>query len=227
MIEEVRKKVYDLLKNDDSGHGVDHVERVFNLSIRFAQKENANIELTSLIALLHDVDDYKLFGEENAKNLSNAKRIMKELNIDKSIQEKVINTLERFGYSKAIHGIRPELLEGKIVSDADMCDVVGVNGIIRVFKYSLKYGKPFFDKNKYPSSDIEKYKDNKICADSSVCHLFEKALKLKKMMLTSSGKIEIEKRHNITVEMLYQLFDEEDADDWKKYLDEFLKEHYG
>ena len=40
---------------------------------------------------------------------------------------------------------------------------------------------------------IEKYKDNKICADSSVCHLFEKALKLKKMMLTSSGKIEIEK----------------------------------
>ncbi|MBQ7136850.1 MAG: HD domain-containing protein [Bacilli bacterium] len=224
MIEEVRKKVYELLKNDDSGHGIAHIERVFNLSIKFAKKENADVEITSLIALLHEVDDYKLFGEENAKNLTNAKRIMREVNIDKSIQKEVIAAIENFGYSKAIQGIRPRSLEGKIVSDADMCDAVGVNGLIRIFTYSLKYGKPFFDKNKFPNSYLEKNK--KICADSSVCHLFEKALKLKNMMLTSSGKREIEKRHNITVEMLYQLFDEEDAEDWIKYLDDFLTEYY-
>jgi len=224
MLEKVKSEVEKLLNSDNSGHGMDHVNRVLNLSIKFAKEENADIEIVSLIALLHDVDDYKLFGEENAKKLTNAKRIMKDINIDEGIQEKVLDSISRFGYSKAVFGIRPDSLEGKIVSDADMCDVVGVNGIIRTFQYSIKFNKPFFDRSKFPSNDLESTKKVKVSADSSVCHLFEKALKLKKMMLTESGKKEIEKRHNITIEILYQLFDEENAPEWKEYLDNYLKQ---
>jgi len=226
MVEDVKKQVLKLLSTDNSGHGMDHVDRVLNLSLKFAKEENADLEVVSLIALLHDVDDYKLFGEENAKSLTNARRIMENASISEEIQEKVLDVISNFGYSKAVNGIRPVSLEGKIVSDADMCDVVGVNGIIRTFKYSLKYNKPFFDKYIFPSDDLETTKKLKVCADSSVCHLFEKALKLKKMMLTNSGKKEIEKRHKITVDILYQLFDEEDVPEWAEYLDKYLKNNY-
>ena len=68
MIEKVREQVEELLNNDNSGHGMDHINRVLALSLKFAEKESANETIVSLVALLHDVDDYRLFGSENVKN---------------------------------------------------------------------------------------------------------------------------------------------------------------
>ena len=48
----------------------------------------------------------------------------------------------------------PTTIEGKIVSDADMCDALGANGILRVYTYSIKNGKPFFNKNTFPMEDM-------------------------------------------------------------------------
>ena len=83
MFEEIKKNVYDILCKDDSGHGYDHVERVYNLAMKFAKKENADEEVVALIALLHDVDDYKLFGKEQAADLTNAKKIMNSVGVSK------------------------------------------------------------------------------------------------------------------------------------------------
>lgn len=223
MIEEVKEQVYKLLNKDNSGHGMDHINRVLDLSLKFADKEHANREIVSLIALLHDVDDYKLFGIENAENLTNAKRIMSECAIDDEIQNKVCSELKCIGYSKLLEGFRPKTIEGQVVSDADMCDALGSNGILRVYTYSLKNGKPFFDRNVFPIEDMTADKYTKRCADSSVCHIFEKILKLKNLMITDSGKEEAKERHQIIVDFLYHLFNEENAPEWTKYLDEYLK----
>lgn len=223
MIEEVKEQVYKLLNKDNSGHGMDHINRVLDLSLKFADKEHANREIVSLIALLHDVDDYKLFGIENAENLTNAKRIMSECSIDDEIQNKVCSELKCIGYSKLLEGVRPKTIEGQVVSDADMCDALGSNGILRVYTYSLKNGKPFFDRNIFPIEDMTADKYTKRCADSSVCHIFEKILKLKNLMITDSGKEEAKERHQIIVDFLYHLFNEENAPEWTKYLDEYLK----
>lgn len=67
----------------------------------------------------------------------------------------------------------------------------------------------------------EKY--TRKCADTSVCHMFEKILKLKDLMLTNSGKEEAIKRHKIVVDFLYHLFSEENAPEWTEYLDKFIK----
>lgn len=225
-IELIQKEVHKLLNKDDSGHAMDHIKRVLNLSLKFAKKENADEKIVSLIALLHDVDDYKLFGNQNAEELTNAKNIMNNVGIEKNVQEEVIASLKNIGYSNALKGFRPTLLEGQIVSDADMCDALGVNGIIRTYKYSLKHSKPFFDKNIFPIENMSAEKYTRKCSDSSVCHLFEKVLKLKKLMLTESGKKEAEKRHEIVVNILYNLFDEEDAPNWKSYLDNYLSNEY-
>ena len=223
MIEKVKKQVSELLDKDNSGHGMDHINRVLELSLKFAEKENANKDIVSLIALLHDVDDYKLFGIDSAENLTNAKKIMEDCNVDKNTQEQVCFALNNIGYSKRLKGFCPTTLEGKIVSDADMCDALGANGILRVYTYSLKNGKPFFNKDIFPIEDMTTEKYTRRCADSSVCHIFEKILKLKSLMLTESGKEEAKSRHQIIVDFLYHLFDEENVPEWTRYLNEYLK----
>lgn len=222
MIEKVKEKVKELLNEDNSGHGMDHINRVLNLSLKFAKLENADEDIVTLISLLHDVDDYKLFGVENAYNLTNAKKIMSDCNVDKNIQEQVCFALNNIGYSKRLKGYCPTTLEGKIVSDADMCDILGANGILRVCMYHQKNESPFFDKNIFPIEDItaEKYKK---CADSGVCHIFEKVLRLKDLMLTKSGKEEAKSRTQITIDFLYHLFDEENVPEWTEYLNNYLR----
>lgn len=223
MIDNVKQEVIKLLDKDNSGHGMDHINRVLDLSLKFAEKENANAQVVALITLLHDVDDYKLFGMENAEKLINARRIMDNCNVDKDIQEQVCDALNNIGYSKRLKGNCPTTLEGKIVSDADMCDALGANGILRVYTYSMKNGKPFFDRNIFPIEDMNAEKYTRKCADSSVCHIFEKILKLKDLMLTDSGKEESKNRHQIVVDFLYHLFNEENAPEWTEYLNNYLK----
>ena len=104
-----------------------------------------------------------------------------------------------------------------------MCDALGANGILRVYTYSLKNGKPFFNKDIFPIEDMTAEKYTRRCADSSVCHIFEKILKLKSLMLTESGKEEAKSRHQIIVDFLYHLFDEENVPEWTRYLNEYLK----
>ncbi len=210
MIEKVKDLVSELLNNDNSGHGMDHINRVLNLSLKFAKIENANKDVVALIALLHDVDDYKLFGTKNADNLTNARSILEQCSINDDIKTQVLGALKTIGYSKRLKGIKPITLEGMIVSDADMCDILGANGILRVYAYHSKHNSPFFDKNIFPIQNINS--DNyAICAKTGVCHIFEKVLRLKDLMLTESGKKEATKRHQVIVDFLYEFFEEENG----------------
>lgn len=72
-LNDLEKRVYDevsqYLGKDESGHGMDHIERVFLLAFQLAKEEVIDRDVLGLIALLHDVDDAKLFGEEAAKEL--------------------------------------------------------------------------------------------------------------------------------------------------------------
>ncbi len=223
MIEEVRKQVFRLLDKDHSGHGMEHVERVLQMSLKFAEMENANKEIVALIALLHDVDDYKLFGIESANNLTNAINILEQCSIENNIKEQVLNAIQTIGYSKRLKGIRPITLEGMIVSDADMCDAIGTHGILRSYQYNLVHGNVFFDKNMYPALNRSSgdYMTKK--AGTVVTHIFEKLLKLKDLMLTDSGKKEAIERHKIMVLFLYHFFEEENVPEWTEYLDNYLE----
>ena len=223
MIEEVKAQVFKLLESDNSGHGIEHIKRVLRISLMFAENENANKEIVSLIALLHDVDDYKLFGIENSNNLNNAKNILKQCAIDDKISNIVLESIRTIGYNKRLKGIIPSTLEGKIVSDADMCDAMGATGILRSYQYNLAHNNLFFDKDVYPILNISA--DNYLSKRNGnvVNHMFEKLLNLKDLMLTTSGKNEAIERHNFMVEFLNHFFAEENVLEWSKFLDDYLK----
>lgn len=221
-IEKARGLASELLKSDKSGHGMDHVDRVLKLSLKFAKDQPVDIEIVSLIALLHDVDDYKIFGQEAAKDLTNAQKILDTCGINDEKKKQIIEGIKTIGYSKRLQGIKPTTLEGKIVSDADMCDALGIIGLIRGHQYSLTHGGEFFDKNLFPNLNMsaEEYKAQS--KETTINHMFEKILKLKDLMLTTPGREEAMRRHDLLVSLLYQFFEESDAPEWSKYLDDYL-----
>ena len=53
--------------------------------------------------------------------------------------------------------------------------------------------------------------------------MFGKLFKLKGLMITDSGKKEASNRHQLMVDFLYELFEEEEAHEWKEYLDKYLE----
>lgn len=222
MIEEVRKQVCKLLDKDNSGHGMEHIDRVYQLSLKFAKIENANKDVVALIALLHDVDDYKLFGRESAENLTNTQNILKQCSIADNIKEQVLNAIKTIGYSKRLKGICPVTLEGMIVSDADMCDSMGATGILRSYQYNLSHGNVFFDKDIYPTINMSASEYMAKKEGTVVTHMFEKLLKLKDFMLTDSGKKEAIERHNLMIQFLYHFFQEENVPEWSNYLEDYL-----
>ncbi len=219
----IRKEVTNLLDSDNSGHGMDHVTRVENIAIKIAKKEKANIEIIKAIALLHDADDYKLFGLKNANNLSNTKKILKETSFNKEQKEIIINSIKTIGFSKRLEGITPTILEAKIVSDADMIDAMGAIGILRSYHYNITHNNPFFDKDLYPNLnlDAKAYKQKE--KGTVVTHLFEKIMRLKNYMLTDDGKKEALKRYNFIVFFLKEYFEEENVSEWQEYLDNYIK----
>ena len=92
MYTQIKKEVEKLLSTA-LGHGLDHVERVCQTALDLAKKENVDEETVMLAALLHDVDDYKFVGIEQAKNLLNAKKIMQKAGISPLKQERVCDII--------------------------------------------------------------------------------------------------------------------------------------
>lgn len=223
IIVDIKKDVEALLNTDKSGHGMDHIERVLNLSYDLANNMNVNMLIVSLIALLHDVDDYKLFGEDNAKNLSNARKILEKYKIDDNTKNIVLTSISQIGYSKRLKGIKPQYLEGMIVSDADMLDAMGACGIARSIAYASSKGRKIFDKDIFPTLDLDATGYIKEKDTTMINHVFEKLLKLKDLMLTDNAKDLALIRHNFMVSFLKEYFKELKLENWEIFLEKYLE----
>ena len=229
MFAEIADDVKKLMSGDDTGHGFEHVGRVYDMTLDLCAAEKADAEIAGLAALLHDVDDYKLFGQAAADKLVNARRIMQKNHIAADVQEKVCAIIAQMGYSKALQGIRPQTLEGQIVSDADMLDAIGACGIVRCLTYALaRCETVVFDRKVFPEPDLTaaEYKMPNRKSDNFINHFFEKMLKLKDMMFTSSGRREAALRHKVMVDFLRAFFREQKLDDWLDYLENYEKKYH-
>ena len=220
IIDEVTK----LLSADNSGHGMDHINRVCRIALAISG-DDVNKELVSAIALLHDVDDYKLFGMEYSDNLTNTQMILSKTSFTVEEKKKIIDSIKTIGYSKRISGITPTIKEAMAVSDADMLDAMGAIGILRSYHYNITHGNSFFDKDDFPvlDLDVEKYKSKK--TGTVVNHIFEKLLKLKDLMLTEKGKEESLRRYSFFINFLSEYFIEEDVPEWQEYMNNYIKKY--
>ena len=216
----VRKAVEEIQGGDRSGHGCDHVRRVCLLAERFAvEKKDADPDIVRMIAWLHDVDDYKLTGRNDGL-LKNAARILESTGLSVQKKQLILQGISTIGYSKRLAGIVPDSPEASIVSDADMCDASGMTGILRAYRYSVRFDRPFFDPDVWPMEEIDLnfYKTDQT---TTVNHLFEKILRLRDMMLTEPGRQEALRRHQDVFRFLEAYFRENGADQWLSYLQRY------
>jgi len=222
--EKVYGDVARILGSDVSGHGMAHVDRVRTLAMDFGTKEGADLDVVELTVLLHDVDDYKLFGTENAATLTNANEILHRNNIEARIAQHVLQIIPVMGYNNYLEGKRPHTTEGQSVSDADMCDAIGSQGLIRVFEYNASKGRPFFDPSIPPmpfNADADTYRAS--ANAHAAQHFFDKLLLIPDILMTDTGRIEGQRRAEIMQAFLRELFREEAAEDWLAHLDAFLQ----
>lgn len=228
-LNKVKLLVRELLGGDTSGHADDHVERVALLAERFASEcgEPVDLQEVLLTAWLHDVDDYKLVGKEQAEKLENAKRIMAQASVAGGLQKAVLENVAAIGYSKRLNGKQPQRLAGQLVSDADMCDAIGAVGIERALVYACHHGGRIFDPAVWPNVNLAAHEynadGNTHDTDGFINHFFEKLLKLKGLMLTEPGKTEAESRQQIMVDFLHHYFREKNAPEWSEFLEEYLR----
>lgn len=220
IIDEVTK----LLSTDDSGHGMDHVNRVCRIALSISE-DDINKELVSAIALLHDADDYKLFGKEYSNNLTNTQMILSKTTFTVEEKKIIMDSIKTIGYSKRISGITPTMKEAMVVSDADMLDAMGAIGILRSYHYNITHGNPFFDKDDFPLLEIDADTYKSKTKGTVVNHIFEKILKLKELMLTNKGKEESLRRYNFIINFLNEYFYEEDVFELQEYLNNYTKRH--
>ena len=82
-ISQVKQAISMLFEGEASGHDVWHSLRVYRNACRIANIEKCKWEVVALAALLHDVDDSKLFDTTDFKH---ARRIMNNVHISSSIQ---------------------------------------------------------------------------------------------------------------------------------------------
>ena len=101
MIEErihaTKQYVKTLFADRADGHDVVHTLRVYTNAMRIAQAEGpCNLEIVSLSALLHDVDDDKLFQTENN---TNARTFLEEICIPQNQIDLICQVINAVSFS--------------------------------------------------------------------------------------------------------------------------------
>ena len=211
IIESVKSKIKDQFEGDSSGHDWFHIERVWKMAKQIAIQENANIFITELGALLHDIADHK-FVENHEKE--SIKRVRKILSPYLDITNDEINAVEHIvlncSYKGGVETNKMQSLEGKIVQDADKLDAIGAIGIARTFAFGGKFGSILYDPNIKPMEhkSLESYQKNRT---HTINHFYEKLLKLKDLMHTETGKKIALKRHQFMESFLNEFYNEWNA----------------
>ncbi len=208
IVENIIKYVEKYFENDASGHDFYHTLRVYKLAKQIAEKENADIELTSIIALLHDVDDCKLVGEKGIL-FENTRKILKENEIDSNKIDLICSEISKISFKG--NGVnKPETLEGKIAQDADRIDDLGAIGIARTFTYGGSIGRTIYSP-KIPVRESVSDKDYITNTGTSIGYFYEKKLKTLDLMNTSEAKIIATQRTQYIKDYLNEFFEEWDG----------------
>lgn len=208
VIQEALAYAEEVFRNDSSGHDYAHTCRVFRMASRIAAEENADMNIVCLAALLHDVDDRKLFPETYLTK-KNARGFLTEHQVSKQETETILQIIEEVSFAGR-DSVVPAILEGRCVQDADRLDAIGAIGGGRAFAYGGAHGRKMHDPEELPVYDMDRetYFRHE---STTVNHFYEKLLLLKDSMSTAAGRKIAEHRDSVM----------------RAFLDEFLSEWAG
>ncbi len=193
----------ELFKKDSGGHDIYHTLRVHSMALRILRSEGGDEFAVRMAALLHDADDWKLFGNNG---FANARRFMDSENIPGDVQDRICGIISGVSF-KGTDSQVPDSLEGKIVQDADRLDAIGAIGIGRAFAYGGSRGRAMHIPEEIPNTEMD-WESYRRSEGTTISHFHEKLLKLRDMMNTETAREIAEGRHRYMEEFLKEFGDE-------------------
>lgn len=197
------------LRHESSGHDWRHIERVRNLARVIAREEGADRYICELTALLHDLADAKIAGDE-ATGERRVRDWLVALAVEPAVIERVMEIITTMSFAG---GNRPPMttLEGRVVQDADRLDALGAVGIARTFAYGGSRGRLLYDPD-IPSQQHTSAEAYHASDAPTINHFYEKLLLLKDRMNTPYARRLAEGRHAYMEAFLAEFFAEWDGE---------------
>jgi uncharacterized protein len=187
-------------------HGPDHTERVHKTALHIGRLMNAQLDVLSAAALLHDIgrryeteEQGKICHAEKGGEL--ARGILEKLGFDPRLTDEIIHCVEAHRYRGEMV---PKTLEAKILYDADKLDSIGAIGIGRAFLFAGEMGAKLHNESDVEILDCKPYSKE----DTAYREFKFKMSKIKDRMLTPEGKRLAEERHDF-MEVFFERLERE------------------
>lgn len=208
IIETLVGQLKPIFENDSSGHDWFHIERVWKLAKQIAIKENANVFIAELGALLHDIADHKFVEDFEFESKTRTTQYLSQFSeVSQNEIDAVIHIVLNCSFKGGVEANKMKSMEGKIVQDADKLDAIGAIGVARTFAFGGKFGSLLYHPDIKPMNhkNLDSYHKNR---SHTINHFYEKLLKLKDLIHTDSAKIIANERHEFMEIFLKQFYKE-------------------
>jgi len=211
-IKEIEKLVKNYFVEESTGHDWWHSHRVRQTGLYIAKKENADLFIIEVSALLHDVGDYKFHDGDEEIGGKIIEKWLLEIDLDRKQIDRILDIVTNLSYMKSLKSKEKTenhdlTIEAKILSDADRLDAMGAVGIARTFAFGGFFKQEIHNPEISPNETMTRaeYKNKK---STSINHFYDKLLKLKETMLTGTGNEIAQSRHVYMKDYLNRFFDE-------------------
>lgn len=195
------------LAGAEAGHNWFHVERVYKTALQIALKENVDVFVVQLAALLHDIADSKFNNGNEDIGPAKATNFLRSLNISDNVVIHVQQIIKHMSFKNSFDTQTFTSKEMQVVQDADRLDAMGAIGIARAFNYGGFKNRDLYNPAIAPNLNQSKQDYKNSCAPT-INHFYEKLLLLKNTMHTQTGKKLAEERHNFMLVYLAQFYAE-------------------
>jgi uncharacterized protein len=189
----------------ESGHDWWHLWRVWQMSLHIGYRENADLFICSLAALLHDISDPKFKDTRKESTITDTREYLRSLGIEESICEAVHHITENISFSKGISVEYQKTIEFKVVQDADRLDAIGAIGIARAFNYGGYRNRTIHipDTHLTIHDNIDEFRLN---SSTTIMHFYEKLLLLNNTLNTQTARSIASDRHKFLIDFLNRFF---------------------
>lgn len=183
--EKLIAKAKEVISCEDPSHDVYHALRVLANAEYIAKFEGGDLEVIIPAALFHDAVNYRKDNPRSKYAADESAKVAQEIlrgveGFDRNKIPLVCRVIIEHSYGK---GIKPELLESKIVQDADRLEVTGAIAIMRTFCSSGQMRRRFYN-------PIDPFCENRSpeSLNYAVDLFYSRLLIVKDLMNTSTAK---------------------------------------
>lgn len=183
-------KVRSTCEGADPAHDLAHFRRVVTNAKRLAAAEGARPEVVVPAAWLHDFviipKDSPQRAEASRIAADAAVRWLAEIGYPAATHPAIHHAIHAHSFSARV---ATDVIEAKVVQDADRLDAIGAVGIARCMMLGGAFGRPLYD-------DVEPFPRERVPDDlrSTIDHFFTKLLRLEATMQTAAGRAEARRR---------------------------------